>query len=94
MLLLDRTEVETSAVLFLPPGLHPAPLWLALRQVDAFVLLGWLTIALGAWRRGQTNLLAAGFVCVVLWLAESALRIGFGLILGAGMRLSLIPEVA
>ena len=69
----------------------PPPLWVALRQLDVFALIGWSALAAGAWRRGQTNLVAALFLCGFLWFGESIVRIVFDLILGAGMRLTLIP---
>ncbi len=94
MVKLSRPEVETSPTLLLPPGTYSAPVWLALRQLDAFALAGWLALAWSGWRRGQASLLAALFVCGGLWLVESAIRVAAGLILGAGMRLTLIPEAA
>lgn len=88
---LGRPEAETSATLLLGPGMHPAALWVALRQVDAFVMLGYGTMALGAWRRGQTNLVVAVLICGGLWMSESLMRIAGALLLGAGMRMTLIP---
>ncbi len=52
MIPLGTSEVETSLALALPPGTYPAMTWLILHQLDAFVLLGWATIAWEAWRRG------------------------------------------
>ncbi len=92
MIALRRPDVETSATLLLPSGTYPAALWVALQQLDAFAILGWLVLATGAWRRGQSNLFVALFICAVLWLGESTLRIGLTLILGAGMRMTLIPD--
>ena len=90
---LRRTEVETSLTLLLPPGSYPAAIWVALRQVDAFALLGWSALAWGGWRRGQVGLLTALAVCGSLWLVESTIRIGSILVLGAGMRLTLISVI-
>jgi hypothetical protein len=89
---LRRPEVETSAALFLPPGTYSAAAWLALSQLDAFVLLGWAALARGGWRRGQTNLAAAIAVCTLLALAEAAIRIACGMAIGSGMRLEVMPE--
>jgi hypothetical protein len=91
MLALGRDEVETSATLLLPPGSYPATTWVMLRQADAFALWGWVALAVGGWRRGQANLLTAGLICGGLALAEAALRAGWLLFLGAGMRLTLMP---
>jgi hypothetical protein len=89
---LGRPDVETSPALLLPPGTHPAPLVLALRQLDPFALLGWCTLARGAWRRGETNLFAASAVCGAFWCGESLARVAVGLVVGAGMRLDVMPE--
>lgn len=90
---LRRPEIETSAALLLPPGTHPGALWVALRQLDAFPLLGWFAMARGGWRRGQVGLFGAVAVCGVLFLIEAAARVQFSLLIEAGMRLSLLPEV-
>jgi hypothetical protein len=92
MIALRRPEAETSLCLLLPPGRWPALVWEAAKQVDAFVLIGWTALARGAWRREQTNLVAASTICGLLWLAESALRVGYSLVVGAGMRLTVLPE--
>ncbi len=93
MIVLQRPEVETSIVLALSPGPYPAVLWEALRQLDAFALIGWSTLALTGWRRGQVSLLTAIVVCLLLWAIEAGLRISGALLLGAGMRLTLVPSV-
>ncbi len=90
---LRRPEIETSAVLFLPPGTHEAVTWAVLRQVEVFAMLGWLTMISGAWQRGQVGLLGATIVGVSLFLIEAAVRLQFSLLIEAGMRLSLMPEV-
>lgn len=91
MVALRRPDVETSAVLLLPPGEYPATAWVALRQVDAFALIGWGRMAVGGWRRGQVNLVSALLVCGWLWLFEATGRVVFALLIGAGTRLTLIP---
>lgn len=90
MLGLRRTEVETSAALLLPAGVHDAVLWTALRQLDVFALIGWGLLARGAWALGQANLALAVVVCAMLWLGESVVRVAFTLVTGAGMRLTLL----
>jgi hypothetical protein len=90
---LRGTEADTSLALALPRGTHSALAWLAARQVDAFALSGWAMMALGGWRRGQANLAVAFLVCAVVALGEAIPRVGFALIVGAGMRLTLLPSV-
>lgn len=90
MILLRQPDVETSATLFLPAGTYPATTWVALRQLDVFALLGWTTMASGGWRRGQANLVGSLLICMVLWGTEAILRMSIALILGAGMRMTLI----
>ena len=92
MLALRREEIETSAVLLLPPGSYPAPLWVALRQVDPFALVGWAALALGGWRRKQANLVVATGAIAGLALIEAVARIALALVLGAAIRLTLVPE--
>lgn len=92
MVALRRADVETSLVLALPPGAYPASAWVALRQADAFALLGWAALARGGWRRGQVNLATALVVCALLALGEAAMRIAWTLVVEAGMRLTLLPE--
>ena len=87
-----RTTADTSLALALPPGAYPAALWVALRQLDAFALLGWAAMARGSWRRGQANLATACLACLALWLAESTFCALGTLATGAGMRLALLPE--
>jgi hypothetical protein len=89
---LRRPAVETSLTLLLPRGSYDAATWVALGQVDVFAVLGWMALAFGGWRRGQVNLAGALAVCAMLWSMEALLRISAELTLGAGMRLSLIPE--
>jgi hypothetical protein len=92
MIALRRADSETSLALLLPPGPCPAAFLIASRQVDAFALLGWFSLACGGWRRGQTNLATALVVCGILWILESILRITFAMTIGAGMHLTVLPE--
>lgn len=91
MIALRRGDIETSLTLLLPQGIYSAAVWLALQQLDLFVVLGWGVLARGAWRRGQVNLAAAVAICLVLWLVEALIRIAIGLVLGAGARLTIAP---
>jgi hypothetical protein len=84
-------DVETSAALFLTPGRHPAALALGLEQVDPFVLMGWWVVASGAVRRGQIGWAGALGVSAAIAATEAAARVGIGLLLGAGMRLTVMP---
>jgi hypothetical protein len=89
---LRRPEVETSAVLFLPAGTYTAEVWLTLRQIDAFALLGWASLARGAWRRGQARPALAIFVCLLLAFIEANICVTFELLNGSAMRLDIIPD--
>jgi hypothetical protein len=91
MLALRLDEAETSLALALPAGTNSALALLAARQIDAFALWGWAAMALGGWRRGQANLAVALLVCALVALGEAALRINVALMVGAGMRLTLMP---
>jgi hypothetical protein len=92
MIGLRRPDVETSLALLLPPGRYPAALVLLARQADPFLILGWLALALGGWRRHQVNLATALVLCLLLASGETAVRLACGLITGAGMRLSVMPR--
>jgi dolichol kinase len=85
-------EVETSLVLLLPAGTYPALVWVALRQLDAFALLGWAALIRGGWRRGQSNLAMATLACALVALCELSCRLGFALISGSAMRLMVMPD--
>jgi hypothetical protein len=91
MMTLRRHDVETSAALFLPPGVQPAWLVVGLRQLDVFALVGWIVVAYGGCRRGQVGVLGAVSVCVGYWAVESSVRVGLALLIGASMRLCLMP---
>ncbi len=82
--------VETSLGLLLAPGTHSAVLWIVLRQLDVFAMLGWATLAVAGWKRGDAALAAALGLCGGLCLAEVSLRTAFGLLIGGSMRLSLV----
>jgi hypothetical protein len=88
---LGRPEIETSLALAMPPGSHPAALWMILREADAFAMLGWSVMAWGGWRRGQANLLVAATTCALLALGEATVRVWCALVFGAGIRLTLLP---
>jgi hypothetical protein len=90
-LALGIDEAETSLALALPPGSPSALALVAARQVDLFSLCGWVAMALGGWRRGQANLAVASLVCASVALGEAALRINVALLVGAGMRRTLLP---
>lgn len=90
-LALRRGDVETSPALLLPPGTYPAALWLALRQLDLFAVLGWAALSYGGWRRGQVNLATALAIGLSLWFAEAAIRLPLSLAIGAGTRLEIVP---
>lgn len=90
MLSLKRTDVETSPTLLLPPGEYPAILWVGLRQVDAFALLGWCDLAARADRRGQLAWPLALFALLPLAVSEAALRVAGSLVVEAGTRLSIL----
>jgi hypothetical protein len=89
---LQRTEVETSLVLLLPAGTYPALIVVALRQADAFALLGWAALIRGGWRRRQANLVMATLACGLVALCELTCRLGFALVTGSAMRLMVMPD--
>ena len=86
-----REDVETSLALLLPPGTYPASVVLLARQADPFALIGWLWLAWAGWRRRQVNLATALVLCGMLALSEAIVRVVCGLVVGAGMRLSILP---
>ena len=93
-IVLKRPEIETSATLLLNPGSHHAIEWVMMRQIDVFALIGWAAMAHGGWKRGQVGWVGAICVCVGLFLIESMMRVPWSLLMEAGMRLTLMPEVA
>jgi hypothetical protein len=91
MVSLDRTHVDSSLLLLLPPGTYSARTWFLLRELDWFALIGWLSLAWGGCRRGQAGLLAA-LGLVALWAAvEISILSGAALVVNLGIRLSLMP---
>lgn len=91
MMALRRPDVQTSAVLFLDPGTYPAWLWLSVSQLDVFALIGWTVVARGGLKRGQVGLTGALGVCLGLWALEAVVRVGLGAVLGACVRLTVLP---
>lgn len=92
MVVLREAHVETSVLLLLPAGTYSASRWVFLQQIDLFAIVGWLSLAWGACRRGQANLFAALAVCVVLALGEAAVFASGSLLVNLSMRLTLMPE--
>ncbi|MHB8969603.1 MAG: hypothetical protein ACYC3X_05700 [Pirellulaceae bacterium] len=92
MVALNRSEINTSVVLLLPPRMYAAREWVALQQIDLFALLGWLGMAWGACRRGQTGLLTAVLTCLMVAVAEAPIIAGTTLLIKLSMRLTLFPE--
>jgi hypothetical protein len=80
--------VETSLAILLSPGTHSAALWLLLRQLDPFVLLGWFALARLGWKRGDAGLFGSFSLCAVLGLLEVGFRVVLGAVVGAVVRLS------
>ena len=84
-------EPDTSLSLFLAPGSHSVWIWTTLHQADIAALGGWLALAGTGWRRGQVSLGVALLTVVPLVVAEVAARGLAAAVLGAGMRLTIIP---
>jgi hypothetical protein len=85
---------STSATLLLPAGVHQAAAFVALEQLDLFALLGWVGVALAGKRLGQVGWLGALTIVTGLWGVEAVCRMGGALLLGAGMRMTLIPDTS
>jgi hypothetical protein len=83
------SDIDVSMTLFLPPGTYRAFVWVALRQLDAFAILGWLALIYGGWRRRQANLLVSTMACSLVAAGELALRILWAVVTGVAMRLAL-----
>jgi hypothetical protein len=92
MLVLQRSDIETSIVLLLPPRIYAAREWVLLNQIDCFAVIGWLGIAWSACQRRQTNLYLALLTCFFLAALEIQIRGGFSLLVNLGMRLTIFPE--
>lgn len=88
---LREGAVETSLLLFLPPGTYSIVTWTLLRQLGLLTITGWLVMAWRARRRGETSLVAAILICGLLAMTETGLRTAAGLVIGAQMRLVLAP---
>ena len=84
-------ESDTTLSLFLPPGPHPAWTWATLHGADVFALWGWLALAWAGSRRRQVSLPLALLTVLPLLITEVACRGVTAAILGAGMRLTIIP---
>ena len=84
-------QPDTSLSLFLPPGAHSVWIWTTLHQADIAALCGWLALAGTGRRRGQVSLVVALLTVVPLVVAEVAARGVAAAVLGAGMRLTIIP---
>ncbi|MFO0910813.1 MAG: hypothetical protein U0794_21150 [Isosphaeraceae bacterium] len=91
MIGLRQVDVETSATLLLPAGTYPAWMYLIIAQADLFALIGWSVMAWGGIKRGQVGPVGALLICLGCWTLEAALRVGVGTVVGAAMRLSLMP---
>ncbi|MDX2038901.1 MAG: hypothetical protein SFX72_19805 [Isosphaeraceae bacterium] len=90
--LLHREQVGLSPSIFLSPGRHPAGLVVFLDCFDFFVIAGWIHLAFAGWSRRQANLVVSSSICVTLAIVEASVRSGWVLMIGAGMRLCLMPE--
>ncbi len=92
MLVLQRSIVNTSIIMFLPQESFTATQWTLLGQVDCFALIGWFGMAWSARCRGQANLLVAVIVCVFLALVEFSVSTGASLVINLSMRMALMPQ--
>jgi hypothetical protein len=90
---LKRAEIETSPTLLLPPGTHPGVVWVALQQLDVFALLGWIAMVRCGIVRMRVGVIVALAICFFLFAFEAIVRLQFSLVIEAGMRLSLMPEI-
>lgn len=84
-------EPDTALSLLLPSGSHSVWTWTTLHGADIAALGGWLALAWTGWRRRQVSLPLALATIVPLALAEVACRGVATAVLGAGMRLTIIP---
>jgi hypothetical protein len=92
MLILRRSDIVTSVVLFFPPRVYGAREWVLLQQIDGFAMIGWLGMAWSACRRGQAGLLMALVTCLIIALMEFQIRGSFSLLVNLGMHLTIFPE--
>ena len=86
------SEPDTSLGLFLPPGPRSAWVYTTFHQADLFALWGWFALARSGWKRRQVSPILALATVIPLLVIEIALRSVGSAILGAGMRLTIIPE--
>ena len=84
-------EPDTTLGLLLSPGPHSAWTYTALHAADVFALWGWLALAWLGWRRRQVPPLVALATVLPLLILEVAARGAGAAVLGAGMRLTIIP---
>ena len=89
---LRRVEIETSPTLLLSPGIHHGAVWVTLRQLDIFPLLGWVAMARCGIARMRVGAIVVLAICFVLFALEALVRVQFSWVIEAGMRLSLLPE--
>ena len=92
MLVLRRSHIETSLLLLFPPGDYTASIWVMLRQLDCFAMLGWLGMAASAKQRGQANWVTAVLVCLSLWAMEVLIWSSVSLVVNLSMRSALMPS--
>ncbi|NLX56782.1 MAG: hypothetical protein GXY58_16875 [Planctomycetaceae bacterium] len=92
MLVLQRSDIDTSIVLLLPSRTYGAWEWVLLQQIDCFAMLGWLGLAWGACQRRQANLLVALLTCLLVAVLEMQVVGGLSLLVNLGMRLTIFPE--
>jgi len=84
-------EPDTTLGLLSPPGPHSAWVWTILHQADVFALWGWLALARAGWKRRQVPPALALATVIPLLMIEIACRSVAAAIIGAGMRLTIIP---
>jgi len=90
---LGQPEATFSAALWLDPTVtQPAWLNLSLRWLDGFALAGWIALAWGIRQRGQAGISGAVLLTLMLMSLEFLLVIPWELVLGAGMRLTVVPQ--
>ncbi len=90
MMVLQRSTISTSILMFLSQDSYTARQWTLLQQIDCFALVGWLGMAWAARGRQQANLLAALVVCLVLAAIEIYICYGASLVVNLSMRMTLM----
>lgn len=91
VLLSGNHEVNTSIAMFLPDEIVAAHLWLIADNVHPLALFGWIILSWKAWRLRQANWFMAMLIGSVLLSLELLIRVSCGIVVGASMRLTLIP---